>query len=419
MGPLGRPPKPVRPRPLLIRGAKQLITCRGSASARRGRELSSLGIIEDGALLIVDGKIAHVGPSRRVENLAESRLADEIDASGRVVIPALIDPLRWAPVFGSAGSGMDRRQTYREDAARLLKGASARRLMDQARAGAAQLLRQGTMTAEARTLPAPDLPILRKQLRAADQASSRPDAAHWVSTLALWPEEGPEPEPDVLNELCEAVLPAMARARLAAATSVSLRVRWTPERLHRFCQRLFQYGFPMRIGSPSVMDEATVEAVLRYLVRTVDSVEAVSPALCAALARCPCVVTLKPMESVLRGGVRPPVRLLIEQGAAVALASGFHEATNPVVSQSLVAAVACLRDEFTPAEALIASTFNAAAALGVSHRVGSLEHGKQADLLVLDVPDYRDALLCPGFYALHGAVRAGREVDLQGGEADH
>ena len=75
-------------RSILIRGARQLLTLQGPSGPRRGEALGSVGLIEDGSVLIVNGLISNIGPTRRVENLAEARAADEINAAGRVVMPA-------------------------------------------------------------------------------------------------------------------------------------------------------------------------------------------------------------------------------------------------------------------------------------------------------------------------------------------
>ncbi|HYZ84226.1 MAG TPA: hypothetical protein VE621_07470, partial [Bryobacteraceae bacterium] len=76
---------------LLVRGARQLLTLNGPSGPRRGSAMANLGLIEDGAVLIVNGVVASVGPSRRVENLAEARGAAEINATGRVVMPGFVD----------------------------------------------------------------------------------------------------------------------------------------------------------------------------------------------------------------------------------------------------------------------------------------------------------------------------------------
>jgi imidazolonepropionase len=75
------------PRLALVRGARQLLTLRGPAGPRRGPDLRNPAIIQDGSVLIVDGIIREVGPTRRVENLAAARDAVEINAAGRVVMP--------------------------------------------------------------------------------------------------------------------------------------------------------------------------------------------------------------------------------------------------------------------------------------------------------------------------------------------
>src|ERR1700722_18785946 len=79
------------PKVTLVRGARQLLTLRGPTGPRRGADLANLGIIQDGAVLIADGLIVEVGPSRRLENLAAARAAEEIDASGCVVLPGFVD----------------------------------------------------------------------------------------------------------------------------------------------------------------------------------------------------------------------------------------------------------------------------------------------------------------------------------------
>ena len=76
---------------ILVRGARQLITLRGDSGPRRGAALRDLGLIQDGAVLVRDGVIASLGPSRRVENLSAARSAREIDATGRVVVPGFVD----------------------------------------------------------------------------------------------------------------------------------------------------------------------------------------------------------------------------------------------------------------------------------------------------------------------------------------
>src|SRR5580704_4360625 len=121
----------------LIRGARQLLTLRGASGPRRGSAMSDLNIITDGAVLIRDGVIADVGTSRRVENLFPARGAREIDASGKVVMPAFVDP---DIAIAAAGDGGKATDDAVEPDIRLM---SRRRLETQAMATVADLVRYG------------------------------------------------------------------------------------------------------------------------------------------------------------------------------------------------------------------------------------------------------------------------------------
>jgi imidazolonepropionase len=132
---------------VLIRGARQLLTLRGPKEARRGAMLDELGIIVDGSVLIRDGVLEEVGPTRRVENLALARGAREIDATGRVVMPGLIDShTHLLYPFAAAGDEDDA-----ESASPNVQAVSGRRLELKARSHVDMMARHGTTTFEAKT----------------------------------------------------------------------------------------------------------------------------------------------------------------------------------------------------------------------------------------------------------------------------
>src|SRR3954454_13318450 len=149
------------PRTARIRGARQLLTLHGPAGRRRGEAMRQLGIIEDGAILISDGIITNVGPTRRIENLAEARSAEEINAAGRVVMPGFIDshthliaaPPRLAegraPVHPVAEPAAGRNATHLST--EHIRRSSAPSLEHQAKRLLSGFLRHGTTTIEAKT----------------------------------------------------------------------------------------------------------------------------------------------------------------------------------------------------------------------------------------------------------------------------
>ncbi len=274
----------------LIRGARQLLTLRGPSGPRRGTDLRNLGIIQDGAVLIADGLIAEVGPSRRLENLALARGAELIDASGCVVLPGFVDcdiQLLRGPI--------------QELSPRALK-TLALRVLEEA-------VRCGTTAMGARSA---DLKILRVH------AALRELPFTFVSTFVA---------AGLSLESQDRVLAMVRRRKLAEFAGD---------------------------GAPSV--------------------NVLSP-----------VIVMSPLAFHADGERYPPARMLIDQGAAIALGSGV----NPPNLQTILA-LACNAMDMTPAEAIAAATINGAHAVRRAESIGSIEAGKSADLTILGVPDYRE-----------------------------
>lgn len=284
----------------LIRGARQLLTLRGANGPRRGAELGNLGIIQDGAVLVADGAIIEVGPSRRLENLAIAREAEEIDASGCVVLPGFV-----ACDVRLIGDAYEM---------------SPRALHTLALRAVEEAVRHGVTAIEAKAGPGLTEAAALKILRV--HAALRELPLTFVSTLAT----------------SDAQLLAIPRLRKLAD-------------LAEIC------------GEAALINDADQ---LGWNVRDAD------------------VAVLNPLPAFPRSETHPPERLL-DRGDAIALASG----ANPSAVQMAIA-LATSTMNMTAAEAITAATINAAHAIGQAQNIGSLETGKSGDLIVLDVPDYRE-----------------------------
>jgi len=341
----------------LIRGARQLLTLRGPKGPRRGADLRKLGIIQDGAVLVAGGLIAEVGPSRRVENLALARGAEEIDASGCVVLPGFVDShIRLV------------RGATQELSPRALK-TLALRVVDEA-------VRCGTTAMEAK---AADLKVLR--LHAALRALP-------LTVISTFLAAG------LPIDLAERWLPIVRRHKLADFAEIDCE-----EEAILDTARELGWGLKVNAGialaaklgatSVNVADATERDAML--------------------LAQSQTIATLSPGVAFQRETERnPPARMLIDNGTAVALATGVH----PVNMQTTIA-LACRAMNLTPAEAIAASTINGAHALGRAGSLGSIEAGKSADLAILGVPDYRELPYHLGvnlvkLVMIRGAVRVER-----------
>src|SRR5262249_10878940 len=134
-----------------------------------------------------------------------------------------------------------------------------------------------------------------------------------------------------------------------------------------------------------------LESLYRYKPASFDHLDFVSDAQIATLSKTDTVATLVPGANFFLGLKQyPPARKLIDAGAAVALATDFNPGTSPTVSMPFVLSLACTHMKMSPEEAIAAATINGAWSLRVADRKGSIEPGKDADLAIFDVHDYRE-----------------------------
>ena len=372
---------------VLIRGARQLLTLRGPKEPRRGAALDDLGIIHDGSLLIRDGIVEEVGTTRRVENLASARDAMEINAAGRVVMPGFVDCHTHLAFPPSGGPDADDRS-----AARLVCASTHQRLEARARSLVEAMARHGTTTVEAKTGCGADESAEIKILRVL--SALKRDPLDVVSTFLLHlpsDEGGDEVRQQALESVSTELLPKIRRRRLARFADVV----WDSgggarESFARYLERARGLGFACKIHADGPSPAAAIAAAVAHLVVSIDHLEHATAADAQPLGGSPTMVTLLPCVSFHNGGSHAPARALIDAGAALALATNFNPRLTPTLSMQAVVALACARMGLTAAEAISAGTINGAHALGCADRVGSLEPGKSADLLLLDVSDYRE-----------------------------
>jgi imidazolonepropionase len=393
----------------LIRGARQLLTLRGPSGPRRGRALADLGLIPDGAILIRDGLIEEVGPARRVENLAAARGAREVSAAGRVVMPGFVDShthLLYPP--------RGERASDPEVAARIWSLASARLLALRTRRFLDAMARHGTTTVEAKTgVPGGESAAL-KALRVA--ALLRDGPIDLVPThLLRLPDDATAEEAD---EIVSLSAPRLLRRGLAAFADI-----WWNGALPRreACSRFLAAaaacgaGLKVHASGPACGDAVALAVGHRAV--SIDHLEHLTPELAPLLAGARTVATLMPASSLEEWAPLAPARALVDAGAAIALATNFNPHYAPVLSMQTVVAMACLRFGLSPEETITAATINGAHALGCADRVGSLETGKSADILLLGAEDYRDLPRAVGVNLVQMVFKSGAPIYREGAVA--
>jgi imidazolonepropionase len=393
---------------LLITGASQLLTLRGRVP-RRGKALSDLGILRDGALLIRDGVIATVGTRSQIESLPESRSAEKLDVAGRVVLPGFVDShthlihaASRAEEYELKIAGASYEEIARKGGGILnsvvkLREATAEALKKRAHAALLEFAAHGTTTLEAKSgyglNVASELKILRlhRELSAEQplEIVSTFLGAHVVPAEYRSKRGGAE---QYVALLTDKLIPEVAAERLAEFCDVFCdRGAFSRKDSKKILEAGKQNGLAPRVHAEQLTRTGATQLAVQLEAASCDHLEQVSKADIRALAKSNTVGTLLPGCDFHLGLTQyAPARALIDAGAIVALATDYNPGTSPTMSMPMILSLACTQLRMSPAEAIAAATINAAYSLRREKRIGSLETGKQADIAVFDVEDYRE-----------------------------
>jgi imidazolonepropionase len=347
-----------------------------------------------------------VGPSRRLENLSHARHAIEINAAGRVVMPGFVDAHTHL-AFPPAGI----RELDPALAMRALHTATGRRLKARSRTYLEALARHGTTTVEVKVPCGLDADAESKLLRML--WGVRRDPIDVVTSFLLrLPSQLKGGSVEATEWVATELLPKTLRRRVAGFADLA----WDsgPDLLpcfERYLSVARQLGFGCRIHADGEDLGGPIALAARHRVASIDHLEHATEGQAWEIAEAGLIATLLP------GGtsVPPaPARALIDAGGAVALGTNFNPLESPALSMQSVVAWACRRLGMSIEEAISAATINGAHALGCADKVGSLEPGKSADLLILNASHFRDLEFCMGTNLVYLAMKAGRFIYKEG-----
>jgi imidazolonepropionase len=385
-----------------------MLTLRGRGP-RRGKALSNLGTIKDGALLVRDGSIAAVGSRAKVEALPEARAAEKLDVGGRVVLPGFVDSHTHlihaesrAMEYELKTAGASYEEIARKgggilNSVKKLRAATSEALKHRARAALREFAAHGTTTIEAKSGYGLDLANELKILELHNELRSE-QPLEIVSTFlgahVIPPEFRGKPggAEEYVALLVETLLPEVAKGKLAEFCDVFCdRSAFSREQSRQILEAGKRYGLAPRLHAEQLTRTGAAQLGVQLGAASCDHLEQVNRADIRALAKSNTVATLLPgcdFHLGLKGYA--PARALIEAGAIVALSTDFNPGTSPTSSMPMILSLACAQLRMTPAETIVAATINSAYALHREQQIGTLEAGKLADIAVFEVDDYRE-----------------------------
>ena len=439
---------------LIIHNAKQLVTCASSEKAKKGAAIQDVGIIENGALAIKNGEIVAVGESEKI--LKEFSADEIIDAGRKVVMPSFVE-CHTHIVF--AGNRLDEFELKIKGAdyleilesgggiistVRQTREASLAELVEQSRKRLDKLLALGVTTCEVKTGYGLDLETELKMLRAIEEL----DKTHPVDLIPTFlaahavPPEFKGKEDGYVDLICDEMIQAAAKwfknskfYKKHSATENTENYEKEKTRhsalstqhffIDVFCEKnafnleqskkVLETGKRFGMQIKAHVDEFTNLGCAKFAIEngavSIDHLDATSADEIKLLAASDTIGVITPTVNFNFGSSEfADARKMIDAGCAIALSTDYNPGSAPCPSLPNAMAIACRYQKLLPSEALNAATINAAFAVGSGKKIGSIEAGKQADILILDAKDYREIAYEFGGNIINTVLKKGKVV---------
>src|SRR5687767_3403210 len=392
---------------LVVTNIGELVTCVSPGGPKRGSSMRHVGIIEDGAVAISDGKFLAVGRSDEITRAFEA--SANVDAEGRVVCPGFVDPHTHIVFAGDRLDEFERKiggADYLEILAagggiistvRKTREASFEHLVVQGRERLDKMLACGTTTCEIKTGYGLDTETESKMLDVIDEL----DRTHPIDIVPTFlaahavPQEFSGNADGYVDLICDQMLP-VAREKLSARKMYFADVfceknAFDLEQSARILTTAKRLGFRLKAHVDEFSNLGGSRLAIELGAMSIDHLDAISDDEIKLLAQSDTVGVVTPTVNFNFGSREfADARRLVDSGCAIALSTDYNPGSAPCPSQPLAMAIASRYQRLLPAEAMNASTINAAFAIGVGDETGSIEVGKHADFLMLDTEDFRE-----------------------------
>lgn len=406
----------------LIKNAKEIVTCSGF-KAKQGRDMSDLHIIEDGAVVIEEGRIKAVGKNDEILKSFDEKNYEVIDAAGKAVLPGFVDSHTHL-VFGGYRaeefSWRLRGDSYMDimqrgggivNSVKATREASTEELLEVGVSRLDSMLSFGVTTVECKSGYGLDLETEIKQLKVMKEL----DSGHPLDIISTFmgahatPVEYKGRTDDYVDYIINEMMPLVARESLAEFSDVFCEKNvFSIEQTRRIQNRAKELGFKIKLHADEIVQFGGGELAAELGATSADHLLQVSDRGIEDMSKAGVVATLLPCtafslkESFARG------RKMIDMGCAVALATDFNPGSCFCESIPLVFALAALQMNIGIEEAVTALTINGAAAIDRAHEIGSIDPGKKGDMLILEFPSYKFIPYHIGVSTVEKVIKNGR-----------
>lgn len=409
---------------LFIQNCDQLVTVAGASQMPKTlQEMNDLGIIVDGAVAIKDGNFIDIDTTKKLKRKYKNKDMKIIDAAGKIVLPGFVDSHTHAVFGGNRAEEFVRRiqgETYLKilkkgggilSTVRNTRKLTPRKLEEHTIKHLDTMLLHGTTTVEIKSGYGLDIRSELKILMVIQhlQRMHQVDIVPTFLGAHVVPSEY-KSDPDAYVDLVCKMLPKVkpyASFCDVYCDEGGFNVKQA-ERIFRIAKGL---GFKLKIHSNEFKDIGGMSLAIKFGVSTVDHLDNIKHRDIVRLKKSRIICVLLPgVPFFLMKDIYAPAEKLIKEGLPVALATDFNPGTCPSENMQMIISLACLKLGMTPAQAINAATINAAHAIEMAHQVGSIEVGKQADIITLDIQDYNQLPYYFGMNHVNTVIKKGRLV---------
>lgn len=410
---------------LLIKNASEVVTCKGSF-AKKGKEMSDLGIIENGSVLISDGKIEDVGTFAELEERNDLSGAEILDAEGKALLPGFID-CHTHLIFGGYRAdefnwrlkGMSYMEIMERgggivNSVTSTRKASKEELTREAEKRLSSMLSFGVTTCEAKSGYGLDFDNEIKQLEVIRDLNSLQSVElvpTYLGAHSIPKEYKKEDSGKYIDFIIDKVLPYIKEHDLAKFVDIFVEKNvFSVAEGEKLLKKATEMGFKTKVHADEMVSLGGAELAARMGSISAEHLLHISEKGIEEMAKSKTIAAVLPCTAFNLKEPYAPARKMIDAGCAVAVATDYNPGSCFCENLALAFLLSVLNMGMTVEEAVTAITINAAAAISMEDKIGSIEKGKQADLVLLEFPSYTYIPYHLGTSSVEKVIKKGKVV---------